>query len=572
MQTLSGGALLAKMLKQLGVKYVFGVPGGQLFPFMDAVSREEGINLYTTRHEENSGHMADAVTRLSGVCGVCFGTVGPGAANLVPGVAAAYADSIPLIVITPNNQSFCTYPHIGSIQDGNHLDLFKSITKWNCVVNQRERLGQLLLMAYRHANSGRPGPVHLDIPVDIMFKCAQEEDLVLDQYLPKSKLKGDPSSIKNAAELICKAKQPLLVAGGGVVRSAAWEEFRKIAALGIPATTTPMGDGCVEINEESYFGTSGWLGGTAVIKALSESDLIIAIGTRFSSWMGLGKPPILGTAATQKIIHADIDPTNIGMNTAVEIGIVSDAKEFLLDLYAALKDSKMNVDHWQKWGSELVNTYKQEMLSLKELANQVSDPMNEATALQAIAGALDENTIVAFDGGQVMEWTHTFIKTAHPLKKMFPAGFGHLGFGLPFANAAKLLYPDQKVVNITGDGAFGLTCQELETAVRYNLASVSIVLNDRAWGMIKGGQIGLYNNPVGVDFSDASYCDVAKGFGAKGEKVLKVEDIKPALERAFDSGKPYVIEIPVALTPHPVDRYWPELIMCGCEFPMPPET
>lgn len=570
MQSLSGGALLAKMLKQFGVKYVFGVPGGQLFPFMDAVSREEGMELLTTRHEENSGHMADAVTRLSGSPGVCFGTVGPGAANLFPGVAAAYADSIPMIVITPNNQTFCSYPHMGSIQDGNHLDIFKPVTKWNGVVNQRQRMGEMLLMAYRQAYSGRPGPVHLDIPVDVMFKCAEDEDLVVDKCMPDGKVKGDPASISKAAELISKAKRPLLVAGGGVVRAGAWEEFRKVAALGIPATTTPMGDGCVEVNDETYFGTSGWLGGAAVVKALSESDLIVAVGCRFSSWMGLGKPPILGSPPAQKVIHADIDPANIGMNVPAEVGIVSDAKEFLQDLLSAFQGSNLDTAGWKKWGTELVAAYKNYMQAVTDMAKQVSDPMNEATALQAVAAALDSDTIVAFDGGQVMEWSHTFIKTAHPLKKMFPAGFGHLGFGLPFANAARLLFPEQKVVNITGDGAFGLTCQELETAVRYNLPSVTVVLNDRAWGMIKGGQIGLYNNPVGVDFTDASYSDVAKGFGAYGEKVQKVEEIKPALERAFASGKPAVIDVPVALTPHPVDRYWPELIMCGCEFPMHP--
>lgn len=570
MQNLSGGAYLAKLLKQLGVNYVFGVPGGQLFPFMDAVSREEGMELLTTRHEENSGHMADAVTRLSGAPAVCFGTVGPGAANLFPGIAAAHADSIPMIVITPNNQTFCSYPHMGSIQDGNHLDVFKPVTKWNAVVNQRERLGEMLLTAYRQAYTGRPGPVHLDIPVDVMFKTAPDQELAVEHYMPSGRIKGDPQSISGAAGMICKAKRPVLVAGGGVVRSGAWEEFRRVAALGIPATTTPMGDGCVEVKDETYFGTSGWLGGAAVIKALSEADLIIAVGCRFSSWLGLGKPPILGTADTQKIIHVDIDPANIGMNAPAELGIVSDAKEFLQDLYLELEGSKMPVADWQKWSAELVAAYKEYMLSLTELAKQVSTPMNEATALQALAGALDKDAVVAFDGGQVMEWTHTFVHVDHPLKKMFPAGFGHLGFGLPFANAAKLIFPDKKVVNITGDGAFGLTCQELETAVRYKLPTVTIVFNDRAWGMIKGGQIGLYNNPVGVDFTDASYSDVAKGFGAYGERVQKPDQIGPALERAFASGKPAVIDVPVALTPHPVDRYWPELIMCGCEFPMPP--
>lgn len=568
MGSITGGTLLARLLKNAGVKYVFGIPGGQLFPFMEAVSRDKEMSFISTRHEENAAHMADAVTRLTGKPAACFGTTGSGATNMFPGVAAAFKDSIPIIAITPNNQSFCVYPHLGSLQDGEHLGMFKPVTKWNAVVNSRDRITQIVSMALNQALNGRPGPVHLDFPVDVLFAAMEEEDL--PDFQQPAKPKADPELVNKAADMLNKAKKPVLIAGGGVVRSGGWEEFREVAALGIPATTSPMGDGCVDVKSKYFFGTSGWLGGEAVVKALSESDLIVSIGCRFSTWMGLGQPPICGPCDKQKIIQVDINGETLGQNVAMDLGIVSDAKLFLQDLKEALTDSKQpNQGSWETWGKELAETYKASINSMLQLADNVSEPMNEATALREVAAALDEDTIVMTDGGQIMQWTHTFIKPNNPLKKMFTAGIGHLGFGLPFANAAKLIFPGQKAVNITGDGAFAMTCQELETALRYGMNSVTIVLNDSAWGMIKAGQVGLYNNPAGVDLSDLDYASIAKGFGAYGEKVHKPADIKPALERAFAAGKPAVIEIPVQFTPHPVDRYWLEVVMRGCQLPIP---
>lgn len=570
MGSISGGALLAKVLKNAGVKYVFGIPGGQLFPFMDAISRDKEITFITTRHEENAAHMADAVTRLTGTPAVCFGTTGSGATNMFPGVAAAYQDSIPVIAITPNNQSFCVYPHMGSLQDGDHLSIFNPVTKWNAVVNSRQRITQLVSMALNYALNGRPGPVHLDFPVDVLFETMEEESI--PQLHQPSKPRGDPQLVARASDMLKNAQKPLLVAGGGVVRSGAWDEFREVASLGIPATTTPMGDGCVDVNSGYFFGTSGWLGGDAVVKALSEADLLVAVGCRFSSWLGSGRPPICGTCGEQKIIQVDIEGEIVGQNIPVETGITSDAGFFLQDLKKALAESSLpHKDEWEKWGNELANTYKDFMGSMMELADNVSEPMNEATVLRHVTAALDEDTMVMTDGGQVMQWVHTFFKPSNPQRKLFTAGIGHLGVGLPFANAAKMLYPGQKVVNITGDGSFAMTSQELETALRYGINSVTVVLNDRAWGMIKAGQVGLYNNPAGVDLSDLDFTTIAKGFGAYVEKVHKPAEIKPALERAFNAGKPALIEIPVQFTSHPSDRYWMEVVMRGCQFPAPPQ-
>jgi len=567
---LTCGEVIAKSLKKEGVKYVFGVPGGQLFPFIEGVSREEGMRVITTRHEENAAHMADAVSRLTGNIGVCFGTTGPGATNMLPGVAAAYADSIPLLAITPNNQTFCTYPFIGSLQDGDHKSLYSSVTKWNAVIQDWHRIPELIHTAFRIALSGRPGPVHLDIPADIMFKKGVLESISEpESYRPFGRVRANQSVVERALGMLGDAKQPLLVAGGGVVRSEGWEEFfQLVKATGIPATTTPMGAGCLPASFEGFFGAGGWLGGDAVMKALQEADVVLAVGCRFSTWLGNGRPPIMG-GPRQQIIHVDIDPERIGHNADVALGIVSDAKTFLQDILELARSKKRPVKMDSKWPNALLATYKAYLDKALGIANMDSKPMNQATVAKEVAEFMDEDAIVCFDGGQAMEWSNTFVKVRHPKHKLFTPGMGHLGFGQPFANAAKLCHPDTQVINIAGDGGFGCTLQELETAVRYNLPVINVISNDRAWGMIKGGQVALYNHPVGVDLSDAHYAEIARGFGAYGERVTDPKDIKPALKRAKESGKPAVIDVIVQTTGHLVDQYWVTLVLKQCDLPMP---
>ena len=568
---LTCGQVLAKCLKKEGVTYVFGVPGGQLFPFIEAVSREEGMKVITTRHEENAAHMADAVSRLTGTIGVCFGTTGPGATNMLPGVAAAYADSIPLLAITPNNQTFCTYPFIGSLQDGDHKSLYSSITKWNAVIQDWNRIPELIHTAFRIALSGRPGPVHLDIPADIMFKKGEIDVLPEpESYRAYGRVRADHSLAQKAFEMVLNANRPLLLAGGGVVRSEAWEVFYQLAKeTGIPATTTPMGAGCLPADDEAFFGASGWLGGDAVMKALREADVVLAIGCRFSTWVGYGRPPVMG-GPQQKIIHVDIQSERIGQNPEIALGIVSDAKTFLQDILAMVKEEKKKSFKMDSnWPKSLIAAYKAYIGKAEEIANTPSTPMNQATLAKEVAQFMDKDAIVSFDGGQAMEWSNTFVRIRHPRQKLFTPGMGHLGFGQPFANAAKLCFPDRQVINMAGDGGFGCTLQELETAVRYNLPVINVISDDRAWGMIKGGQAALYGHPVGVDLSDANYAEIAKGFGAYGERLTDPVEIKPALRRAAASGKPAVLDVITQTTGHLVDQYWVILVLNQCELPMP---
>jgi len=489
---LNCGEVLAKLLKKEGVKYIFGVPGGQLFPFIQAISQEEGMEVITTRHEENAAHMADAVSRLTGTIGVCFGTTGPGATNMLPGVAAAYADSIPLLAITPNNQTFCTYPFIGGLQDGNHKQLYSAVTKWNAVIHDWNRIPELFQTAVRMAYNGRPGPVHLDIPADIMFKKGEVGDLPEPQsYRFSGKVRADQNLIERTYEMLVAAERPLLLAGGGVVRSGALEELRGfMRETAIPVTTTPMGAGCTSPQDENFFGGGGWLGGEAVVKALQEADLVIAVGCRFSTWVGYGRQPMMG-GPQQKIIHVDIDAERVGQNASISTGIVADAKLFLQDLSALHRREKRALKMDSNWPASLKKAYQAFQKKASEIADTPSTPMNQATLAKEIATVIDEDAVVCFDGGQAMEWSSTFVKIHQPQQKLFNPGMGHLGFGQPFANAAKLCYPGRQVVNLAGDGSFGCTLQELETAVRYNLPVINVISNDKAWGMIKGGQCAL---------------------------------------------------------------------------------
>lgn len=569
---LSGGAYLAKTLKKIGVKYVFGIPGGQLLPFLDTIRSEEGIQAVTTRHEENAAHMADATSRLTGTIGVCYGTVGPGANNLISGVATAYADGIPLLVITPNNQTFCSYPFTGQLQDQDHENLFKPITKWNAVVRDVTRFPEILKTAVRMAYSGKPGPVHLDIPADIMYKTADFESIEQPfNYLPLEPVKAGSDLIERAFQLLVSAKRPLLLAGGGVVRAGGETDFLNLfKKTGIPATTTPMGSGSIPSNTENFIGDAGWLGGHAVVKALKEADMVLAVGCRFSTWVGSGNPPIMGGSG-QKIIQVDISPDHIGRNGDVVLGILSDAKMFLKGLLQHIETEPAALNMEPGWLPDLRKTYENYRSKLDEIVNSPSESIHQGVVAKEVAAFMDDDAIFCPDGGQIMEWAHSYIGVRVPKQRLFVAGMGQLGFGLPFANAAKLHFPDRQVINVVGDGAWGCTMQELETAVRLNLPIINVIANDRAWGMIKLGQLGLYGSCDGVEFSDANYAEIAKGFGAYGERVTKRDDIAPALERAVKSGKPAVIDVICESSVHPVDGNWPMLVMKGCEFPPPPQ-
>ncbi|MBI2969605.1 MAG: thiamine pyrophosphate-binding protein, partial [Gammaproteobacteria bacterium] len=467
-------SILLKILRKYGIRHIFGLPAAQLGLVMDGASRDPFFKYVTTRHEEACGHMAHAISRVTDSLGVCFGTVGPGAMNMVPGVAAAWADNIPIIALTPNNQALNIDPGKDLLQNANQLEIYRPITKWNAAIRYPERAPELVERAIHMARSGCPGPVHLDIPCDVGTKpCEHDVDSIPVANVPRPA----PSSreLDQVIDALRAARRPVLLAGGGVVRSRAAAEFDElIQKTGFPATTSMNARGVVKEDCPTHIGSGGVLGGKAAVRALQEADLVLAVGCKFSSWIPINKPPVYPLRRDQKLIQVDIDPEHLGKSAPVWLGIVADAREFLALLNGALGGSKFSLD--EQWVSAVLEEFKTYRALVDSIADQRRVPgtelFSEAAAARAVRDLIPDDAIIVFDGGQVMEWTHTFIHPKDPTAYVFNPGMGHLGAGQPFANAARLAYPDRPVICITGDGAMGCTIQELVTAARYGLNTI----------------------------------------------------------------------------------------------------
>jgi len=563
--------MLLAILKKHGVKYICGLPAAQIGLIMDSASRDPDLKYVTTRHEEAAAHMAASISRVTDTLGVCFATVGPGATNLVPGVAAAFADNIPMLVITGQNQARAIDPSIDQLQSADQLGLFKSITKWNASIHHAERAPELVERAVHIARSGRPGPVHLDIPCDVGTQlCSYDLDMI-----PPYELKRPTPSrkeLQRVVDALTVARKPLLIAGGGVARSGAVQEFRALMeATDMLSMATANGRGVVDPSSPNNIGSAGLVSGQVAIDVGQEADLVLAVGCKFSTFTPIHKPPHYPKPKEQKIIQIDIDAECIGKAAPIEIGLVGDAKSSLEALLGMLdSDTEFNQD--QEWKRSMQSKRREcdELYRASAVEAKVvggSGLLNESAVAKTIADLLPGNAIVAHDGGQTMMWTLSHIQVDSPEKSLFVPGMGHLGFGLPYANAAKLAHPNRPVFCLTGDGAFGMTIQELETAVRYGLNVIVIVFNDSYWGMYKPFGDILDNPDFGTKLSTVDFAKVAKGFGCYAENVTELKELPASIERAMGSKKPAVINVGVDYTPHPMDFLWPNIILDGFQFP-----
>lgn len=569
--------LLVALLKRHGVRYVFGLPAAQVSGVMDGVARDPHFHYLTTRHEEAAGHMAHAIGRLTGTLGVCFATVGPGATNMVPGVAAGWADNIGMLAITGNNQSYNVAPTRDLLQACDQVPLYEPITKWNVLLLDADRAPELIERALRTATSGRPGPVHLDLPCDVGFQ-RREFDVDLSPAAAPARTSPDPERIERAAEWLLGARRPLLLAGGGVARAGATDVFRALLdQTGFAATSTLNGKGVVPPAYRGNVGCGGFLGGDSAVRALREADVVLAVGCKFSTWMLADRPPAFPRVKEQRIIQIDVDPDMLGKNIRIDLGIQSDAGRALEALIGALGATGGRVSADADWLDDLNKERGRYRAGVDAIANARvvggSDVLNEAAVLRAIAAQLDPEGIVCIDGGQIMQWAHTFIDVHHPDRLLYNPGMGHLGAGLPFANAAKLAFPERQVVHVTGDGAFGCTIQELETAVRHGLNAIHIVCNDSHWGMYRPLGEAVFQNPnFGTKLTDVNYAKVAEGFGCHGERIERLEDLPDAFARAESAGRPAVLEVIVDFTPHPMDGIWPTVVLADADMPVPAEA
>ncbi|MFW9878880.1 MAG: thiamine pyrophosphate-binding protein, partial [Candidatus Thorarchaeota archaeon] len=520
-EKINGGDVLVKCLLEENVKYMFGIVGGQLLRIYDAVYRwgkEKGIQTVMFRHEQAAAHAADAWARVTNTPGICFGTVGPGATHLVPGIGAAWSDNIPVIAIVPQvdiavADSFALQGNLDQVS------LFKPITKYQKSVRKLEEIPDAVHKVFREATGGRPRPVLLEIYHDALYE-QEEEDMVpilsTDQYRALSKPAIPKESINESLDLLLKAEKPLIVSGGGVARSGGWNELQEFAEyLQIPVITSLTGIGTIPNTSGAFLGSSI---GMASFFAASQADVVLALGCKFSFTLGYGKPPIWNKS--QKLIHVDIDPTIIGRNKPITLGIIGDCKLFLKQILEEAKKTH-NVEKRQ-WLDSLVNNRKSIIKSRSKVSESDEIPIKPERMIKDIYEFMDEDAILIIDGGNLAVYAIEqidFYKPRKPLSTLQAIGMGHLGTSIPYGIGAKLAKPDKQVISISGDGSFMINIHDLETASRLGLKNlIYIVGNNNCWGMIKTEQEFRYQKRyIDTDFPDFDFGRCAEAFGCYGE-------------------------------------------------------
>jgi len=541
----NGGEALARVLRACGVADLYGVPAGKLGPFARAVAADGGFRAIGTRHEAAAAWMATATFHATGRVAVCFGETGPGAHNLASGLGTARANGLAVLALSSGNPTYVAYPFEGMFMDVDGDRLFGAVTKWNAAARDPARIPSLVRRALREALAGRPGPVHLELPADVL---AAEVELPAEEFDAPLALPGPApaaaTDVERAARLLADARRPLLIAGGGVVLAGAAPEFRRLARrLGAAATATQMGLGAVPTDSHGFFGHGGLVGCEGVVRALREADVVLAAGCRFSSWLWTGTRPDV----TGAVVQIDVDPAAIGRTLPVEVGLLGDSKVVLVQLLDALGDGGPPAD--EAWLASLVSAYEAHRERLLAGAGE-GEPMHPAALADELGRALPPGALAVYDGGHTTFWSNDLTPATEPRTRFHDPGMAHLGFGLPYALALKAHFPDRTVVNITGDGGFGFTLAELDTARRYRLPVVTVIHDNASWGVIRFGQARAgFELETGLE--GTRYAEIARAFGCHGEEIARPDEVAPALRRALDSGLPAVIDARVRFEPHP---------------------
>ncbi len=556
-----GGDVLIKCLLKENVKYMFGIIGGHFLPMFDAVykwGREQGINTVMFRHEQAAAHAADAYARVTNTPGVCFGTVGPGALHLIPGVGAAWSDNIPVIAIIPQVSS---KDEDSFVLQGNldQITMFKPITKYQKTVRTIEEIPDAVHKIFREVMGGRPQPVLLEIFADAYYQKIEENKIQIissDQYRAIAKPTVGNESIKKSVNLLLSAEKPLIVSGGGVQRAEAWNELQELAEyLQIPVITSITGVGSISNQSHCFLGTSI---GSATYQATIGTDLVLALGTKFSFTLAHGKAPVWKD--TQKMIHVDIDPSIIGRSKPITLGIVADCKQFLMQILEEVKKTR-KVEK-REWLETLIVAKQKKKSIYTKKASRDEIPIVPQRLVKEVFEFMDDDAILINDGGDITYFSVEAInmyKERKPLSTLQAIGMGHLGTSIGYGIGAKLGKPNRQVISISGDGSFMINIQDLETAVRLGLKNLIFVVgNNACWGNIKSGQkLAFGKRYIDVDLPGCDYGKIAESFGCYGEEVTDPNEINAALERAKNSGKPAVIDVKIKyVIPDGVKMEW----------------
>jgi acetolactate synthase-1/2/3 large subunit len=533
MAKVTGGALAAQVMKNDGVKYLFGLVGGHIYPIFESCV-EMGIRVIDVRHEESAAHMAEGWALATGKPGVCTGTAGPGFTNMLTGIANSFAGGTPLLAL--GGHASIDEFDTGALQDFNQLDVVKPMTKFARAVYQVDRIPDYMGMALRHATSGRPGPAYIEIPMDIAFAEMDVSSVrIPDCHRIQSPPAGNAEDVDRALELLAKAKKPIAVAGGGVWWSQAQEELKRfVEKADLPLYTRSSARGSVPDDHPLCIGP-GFTLDPSFQSTLAEADLLILLGTRFAyTFKANALPPSL------KVIRVDIEPSEICAGRAPEVGIVGDVRMVLRQFTDGVK--KMSHKEWV----EQLKTGRQQMREAFEpmfASEQV--PINPLRLCREMASFLDRDTVICTDGGDMCVWGNLALPAMGPGLFISQASsiFGCLGVGIPYGIAAKLANPDKRVIVLTGDGSFGLTLMEFDTALRHDIPFVTVIGNDKCWGMIHRKWRNEQGLAVGCELVHRRYDKMIEAMGGHGEYVERPEDIGPAIQRAFDSGLPACVNV-----------------------------
>ena len=530
---ITGAQAIIKSLEQENVKIIFGYPGAAISPFYDALLGSS-VNHVLTRHEQGAAHAASGYARVTGKTGVCVATSGPGATNLITGIATAYMDSIPIVAITGQVSTELIGKDV--FQEADITGATAPFCKHNYLVKNAGDLPRIIREAFHIASTGRPGPVVIDVPVDIQNKLLDfkyPESVELKGYKPT--YKGHAVQIKKVAEAVSSARTPVICAGGGIINADAAEALVKLVEkCRIPVTTTLMGIGSIPSSHELYFGMLGTHGAYAANHAVHNADLLIIIGARVGD-------RAMGTAGKiaqkSKIVHIDIDPAEIGKNIDVAIPVVGDAKLILEDLLKVVRDG----------GNEAwIETLKKQRQSYYRDNWDEEDTLsvNPKYVMSQLSSRIDEKAVVTTEVGQNQIWAANYFNVKKPRTFISSGGLGTMGYGLPAAVGAKLGKPDSVVIAIAGDGSFQMSMQELGTIKQESLGIKIIVFNNSRLGMVHEIQKSKYAGRYSQVFMEHNpdFVKLVGAYGFKGERITGNKEVPEALERMLAEDEPYLLE------------------------------
>jgi acetolactate synthase-1/2/3 large subunit len=553
MPKLTGGEIIAKYLEKEGVEYLAGIPGHGSTNLLDAFN-DSDVEVIQPRHEQGAAHLADGYARAAGTPIAVFTSIGPGATNTVTGVATAYVDSVPMVVFTGAPQTH-EYGQ-GILQEldrqkpGDFPSVMEPVTKRSFEVDSIKQLPRVLRRAFQIAVTGRPGPVHVDVPMDVQGGAADVEIPDPATSRTHSRPGGDPDSITEAADLLAEADRPVVVPGGGTMLSGAWDEVQALAEhLKAPVIPTFQGKGIIPEDHDLFVGYAGWIGSTAGNELASNADVVVALGCRFSDLHTSSfEQGVSFEIPPSKLVHVDIDPTEIGKNYPVEVGIQGDATVVTNQLHDAVSDRIDEVETadndyydeiqrlWADWQEQVQERHTDDV------------PMSIPRVLAGLREVLPREGIVVSSAGQPQETTNPEFPVYDPRTNISCGGFSTMGFGVSAAIGAKLAEPERPVVDIEGDGSFLMTNQEVACAVEHDVDVTYLVLNNHGWKSIRNLQVDKYGPERVLDTefneeSDVDYMAFANAFNVDyAERVVKPENLDDALDGAVAHDGPAIVE------------------------------